>query len=188
MSWRNLTQAELAERMNKAGAGTETGTGGRTSWYGKTVSNILSGSRRIDVDELYLLAIALETTVGALLAPEIENQSDVPTFPHPKYQIGAMKPLQRESFRTLVQIPEPHEKRPNVGVLSWAPTYLMEGTPQWKSPTTQVFMEPITEALESSGWPHIDAFVNAHPDALERPFAELADSIRSNPNPDGAEQ
>lgn len=184
MSWRNLTQAELADRMNRAGAGSETGTGGRTSWYGKTVSNILSGSRRIDVDELYLLANALETTVGALLTPDAADQSEVPAFPRKTYQIGDLEPLQRESFLALLDVPEPHEQRPEVAVLSWAPSYLDDrGRPQWKTRITHRLMDDVTEALAVSGWLHMDEFVEAHPEALTQPFSDLAASIRGNPGP-----
>jgi hypothetical protein len=39
------------------------------SWYRKTVARVVSGERRVNVDELYALALALDTRVDILIAP-----------------------------------------------------------------------------------------------------------------------
>jgi hypothetical protein len=45
-------------------------------------------------------------------------------------------------------------------------------------------MDPVSDALAVAGWLDIDMFAEAHPEALERPFGELASHILANPNPE----
>ncbi|MEE8484984.1 MAG: hypothetical protein V3S38_00305 [Acidimicrobiia bacterium] len=185
MTWRNLTQKEVAERMNEAGL--DPGSGRATRWYAKTVSHVLSGSRRLSVDELYLLALALETSVAALLTPDISSRSETVSFPRREYRIGAMSSIDRESFEHLLDIPTPPEPRPVVGV-SWALRDPAGGPPVWKSKITHSLMDAISEALAVSGWRSLDEFFEKHLDAKAKPFIDLAAYIRRNPADRTAEE
>ena len=59
MTVRRLSQEGLARRMTTLGF----------SWYRKTVARVVSSERRVNVDELYALALALDTRVEILIAP-----------------------------------------------------------------------------------------------------------------------
>jgi transcriptional regulator with XRE-family HTH domain len=57
---RRLSQPELAERMN---------TLGFPGWRQSTVSQVERGRRSVDIDELWSLAMALNTTIDWLVDP-----------------------------------------------------------------------------------------------------------------------
>lgn len=57
--WTRLRQKDLADRMRAQG----------WTWYAQTVSELEQGKRVIRADEMLGLAVALETTVPALMTP-----------------------------------------------------------------------------------------------------------------------
>jgi hypothetical protein len=173
MTWRNLSHRSVAETMDTLGF----------SWYRKTVHRVLSGERPIRLEELYGLALVLDTTVGALLAPDITSDGEVPEIPGETYQIGAMPPISAERFRKLLDVPADKLARSGVGVHGWAPSYLVDGMPRWKSWPAASLMARLNEALATSGWKHVDEFVAAHPKAEAVPWNQLFTYIENHPNP-----
>ena len=99
MRWRNLRQEDLAERMTVIGVGFDKKKGGKTAWYRRTIGQMLNGHRRIDVDELFGLAVALETTVGALLSPHVDKVVNFDA----EYRIADLGPLNVLDFEILLQ-------------------------------------------------------------------------------------
>ena len=121
MRWRGLTQEELADRMTSIGMGLGTKEGGRTKWGRRTVGQMLSGQRRIDVNELFALAVALETTVPALLSPHVGGIVDFDT----EYRIGDLDPLAVSDFEILLEDLAEKEVRPRLVLDGW-PTVNLE--------------------------------------------------------------
>ncbi len=115
MRWRGLTQEELADRMTSIGMGLGTKEGGRTKWGRRTVGQMLSGQRRIDVNELFALAVALETTVSALLSPHVGGIVDFDT----EYRIGDLDPLAVSDFEILLEDLAEKEVRPRLVLDGW---------------------------------------------------------------------
>jgi hypothetical protein len=173
MTWRSLSHQSVAEAMDVLGY----------SWYRKTVHRVLSGERPIRVDELYGLALVLDTTVGALLAPDITSDGDVKEFPGETYRIGAMPPIGAERFRKLLDVPDDKLARSDVGVHGWAPDYLVDGVPQWKAWPSASLIADLNDVLARSGWKHVDEFVAAHPEAQGVPWSEFFAYIEEHPNP-----
>ncbi|MBN1460976.1 MAG: helix-turn-helix transcriptional regulator [Armatimonadetes bacterium] len=64
---RRLTQGELADRMSLLGF---------PGWQQSTVSQIERGLRAVDIDELWSLAFALNTTIDFLLDPSGSQGAD----------------------------------------------------------------------------------------------------------------
>ena len=175
MTWRNLSHQSVADAMETLGF----------SWWRKTVHRVLAGERQIPVDELYGLALVLDTTVGALLTPDITSEGGVPDIeiPTQQYQIGLMPSIGPETFRKLLDVPDDRVARSDVGVHSWAPRYLVDGLPQWKSWPSALAMTPLNDVLAVSGWKHIDEFVDAHPEAEAVPWRQFFAYIENHPNP-----
>ena len=115
MRWRGLTQKEVAKRMTDIGMGFDKEEGGKTEWHRRTVGQMLSGERRIDVNELFSLAVALETTVPALLSPHIGGVVDFDK----KYCIGELDPLRVSDFEILLEDLPEKEARPRLVVDAW---------------------------------------------------------------------
>ena len=61
---RGLQQKDIAERMNALGY---------QRWYAQTASATERGQRRLTADELPGLALALQTTVARLMAPNADD-------------------------------------------------------------------------------------------------------------------
>lgn len=59
-----MSQASLAARMKALGYG----------WYAQTVGAVERGERRLEISEVLALALALETSVGALLDPSADDK------------------------------------------------------------------------------------------------------------------
>ena len=175
MTWRSLSHESVAKAMKKLGF----------SWWRKTVHRVLAGERQIPVDELYGLALVLDTTVGALLTPDITSEGGVPDIeiPTQQYQIGLMPSIGPERFRKLLDVPDDRVARSDVGVHSWAPRYFVDGLPQWKSWPSASLMTRLNDVLATNGWKHIDEFVDAHPEAEAVPWSQLSVYIETHPNP-----
>lgn len=124
MRWRGLTQKEVAKRMTDIGMGFDKEEGGKTEWHRRTVGQMLSGKRRIDVNELFALAVALETTVPALLSPHIGGIVDFDV----EFCIGELDPLRISDFEILLEDPPEKEARPLLVIGAW-PTGLSDVSP-----------------------------------------------------------
>jgi len=169
---RGLNQEVIASRMAILGF----------SWYRKTVHRFIGGERPIRLDELYALMLVLETSVGALLAPDIRSEEEELTFPRQGYRIGTMPFADSKAFREMLEVPDNKLSRADVGVLSWAPSTYVDGVPQWKSWPTVLMTDPLSETLTNRGWRHVDEFLEAHPEANEIPWSEFLDYVRDHPN------
>ena len=124
MQWRGLTHEDLADRVTTIGMGFGKKKGGRTVWHRRTVGQMLSGQRRIDVNELFALAVALETTVPALLSPHVGGIVDFDT----EYRIGDLDPLAVSDFEILLEDLAEKEVRPRLVLDGW-PTVNHELSP-----------------------------------------------------------
>lgn len=110
-----LTQTELAERLTAIGVGMERSDGATTRWHRTSIGRLLAGDRRIDVDELFALAVALETTVGALLSPRLLEITEQSSF-----ALGAIEGrLDWESYETLLHSPLERISSEEVGLAGW---------------------------------------------------------------------
>lgn len=63
---RRVGQKALAERMRALGFG---------EWYYQTVGNVESGKRRVTAEEIHALALALVTTIPALMSPDEDEDA-----------------------------------------------------------------------------------------------------------------
>ena len=115
MRWRGLTQEELADRMTSIGMGFGKKKGGKTEWHRRTVGQMLSGDRRVDVNELFALGEALETTVPTLLSPDVGGIVDFDA----EYCIGELDPLRVSDFEILLEGMPEKEARPRLVVEGW---------------------------------------------------------------------
>jgi hypothetical protein len=170
MTWRGLNQGAVADAMATLGF----------TWYRKTVHRVLGGERPIRVDELYGLAVVFETTVGALLSPDIAAGVTAETMAN-GYRIGKMAPIHSISFLKLLEVPDDRLERAEIGVRSWSPDDFVDDVPQWKpwpfaSPDNQ-----LTVMLRASGWDTLDDFLAAHP-AGHDVFDGLLSFVADHPN------
>ncbi len=143
MKWRGLTQEDLADRMTWIGMGFKKKGGGRTRWHRRTIGQMLNGERRLDVDELFALAVALETTVGALLSPISGGGLDLGS----RYGIGDLDPIGSQDFRLLLTEPEEKEPRPRLVIEAWPIGRDPEGVPKWVDQKA-LFNEMLSAAVE----------------------------------------
>jgi transcriptional regulator with XRE-family HTH domain len=173
MQWRGFTQDDLADRMTKIGMGFQKNEGGRTEWHRRTIGQILSGDRRIDVNELFGLAVALETTVGALLSPLVGGIANFDG----RYSIGDLEPLGFRDFEILLEDPsEKKEPRPRLVVDEWPISRHSEDVPIWvKQPTRseQLFAADVAEFQERH--PDIDMRSASAADVIELIKQDKAD-------------
>jgi hypothetical protein len=70
------------------------------SWDRKTVARVLKGQRRIHVDEVYAMAVCLETTATILIAP-IDRDGIARNGETPSIEVGLLPPILPESARGL---------------------------------------------------------------------------------------
>ena len=154
MRWRGLTQKGLAQRMTVIGMGLGTQDGGRTMWYQRTIGQILTGHRRIDVNELFGLAVALEVTVGALLSPLIDEIADFDA----EYRVGDLESLGFSDFEILVEDLAERESRPRLVLDGWSGEDSPQKLPQWsKKPS------PVEKAASDAVRDLKSAYEAAHP-------------------------
>lgn len=153
MKKRTLNQEQLALRMRSMGF----------SWHRRTVNRIIRSERRIDVDELYGMALALETSVGALLWPDIDTK--IVDFAV-EYKIGDLEPVTFNEFSKLLNVAENLDAVPALGVTGWPEHEEDSRTPTWrpKSNPLAAFVSRIESALSLGGWENIGQFRDAHPD------------------------
>lgn len=173
MKWRGLSQQAVADAMEIQGF----------AWYRKTVNRVIAGERPVRVDELYGLALVLETTVGTLLSPDIASEGAPMEFPRQSYGIGVMPPIHADEFAKLLDVPVNKVALPVVGVRGWSPSFLLDGKPQWKSWVTATVMTDLVEVLANSGWKHVDEFLAAHPNAEGLTWRNMLVYIEDHPNP-----
>ena len=144
MRWRGLTQKEVAKRMTKIGMGFDKEEGGKTEWHRRTVGQMLSGERRIDVNELFALAVALETTVPALLSPQVGGIVDFDMV----YRIGVLDPLGVSDFEILLEDLAEKEARPRLVLGSWPTGEQESDGPRWVKQKTPI-EQSIADAMEA---------------------------------------
>jgi hypothetical protein len=97
-------------------------------WDRKTVARVLKGQRRIHVDEVYALAVCLETTATILIAP-IDRAEMARNGQTPDIEVGFLRPVLPTTARGLFS-DEPTEllKVPPVTVV-WESDNVL---PRWK--------------------------------------------------------
>jgi transcriptional regulator with XRE-family HTH domain len=152
MRWRGLTQEDLANRMTSNGLRFDKKSGGRTKWHRRTVGQMLNGERRIDINELLGLAVALETTAGALLSPRIGGVLDIGM----RYVIGDLDPIGFNDLLLLLTDPEEKELRPRLVIEQWPTGQEAESVPKWVDQKA-LFNEKLAVAIEE--------FRSSHPEA-----------------------
>jgi transcriptional regulator with XRE-family HTH domain len=154
MRWRGLHQEDLADRMASLG---------HEAWrHRRTINRMLNNQRRIDIDELFALALALETTAGTLLAPDI-SKGRIVDF-DAAYVISQLDPIREPDFARLVKVASDPLTPPSV-IVDWDRPDA--GEPMWKSNPGFLdrFDSAIRSALERSGWSNLEEFLATHPDA-----------------------
>lgn len=116
--WRRLSQQDVAERMQELGL----------RWYGPTVGLVEKGLRSLSVEELFGLALALETTVANLLDTFPMLPSTGKPLTHlatltgtiPSYvELGTPQPAPAQVVRRLVRPSEDQGEEPPVGLVVW---------------------------------------------------------------------
>lgn len=151
MRLRNFRQEDLAERMTLIGVGFDKGGGGKTGWYRRTVGKMLGMDRRIDIDELFGLAVVLETTVGALMSPHVDGVIDFDA----EYVIADLEPLGVSDFEILLHDLPDGQTRPRL-VLSGLPT-------RTETPGELHWVKKLNESEQAMA-NAMTAFKLAHPD------------------------
>jgi transcriptional regulator with XRE-family HTH domain len=71
---RNIRTARAAKRLGQANVVARMRALGFTAWHRQTVGKIERGERRVLADELLGLALTLETSIGALMAPSHDDK------------------------------------------------------------------------------------------------------------------
>jgi hypothetical protein len=105
---------------------------------------MLSGERRIDVNELFALAVALETTVPALLSPQVGGIVDFDMV----YRIGVLDPLGVSDFEILLEDLAEKEARPRLVLGSWPTGEQESDGPRWVKQKTPI-EQSIADAMEA---------------------------------------
>lgn len=106
MTDRRVSHEELARRMRSLGFG----------WYRRAVYRVLRKERRVSLDELIGLAVALETTATMLLRPA--GPTDVMNF-DVGFRIGSSEPLSAPQYTDLIEEVHPRDRLPKTHATSF---------------------------------------------------------------------
>lgn len=171
--WRGMAQDKLALRMRSMGF----------RWHRRTVFEVLRGRRRINIDELYGLALALETTVGALLSPLIGV--DFPDRPKGTCQIGTgIDPLDPLIFDRLRKLPDMAMYHGDLALTGWPVDDDDESVPTWKRPPSDGLRDLLLAALSQNEWG--DEAGILHTQAGESVLNELGESLQAQWKEEGS--
>jgi transcriptional regulator with XRE-family HTH domain len=114
MTSRGIGQQELANRLTKFEEDAAASPGSTRTWQRRSINRLLNHQRRIDIDELYAIALVLGANVGMLLFPEPQDKSDSDRF-----QIGGMPSIGEWEMTALLARPTEVMSRPRIGVEGW---------------------------------------------------------------------
>ena len=121
-----ITQTELAQRLAATGVGMDKSDGTQPKWHRTSVSRLLAGDRRVDIDELFAVALAVETTVGALLSPDTQGGDEL------EFSLGAVEaPFDRDSYVTLLHTPLERVSKEELALEGWLDRYGDPTRPTW---------------------------------------------------------
>ncbi len=119
----NLSQQDLADRiteLQKHGTADEATPAEKKKeapkpkrWHSQTVSEVEKGARVVTVEELFALALALETSTVNLLLPVAYEET-----PPSHYDVGGPEPLDSLHVRQLL-MPTGGDKSPYLRVMVW---------------------------------------------------------------------
>ena len=142
------------------------GDGTQPRWHRTSVSRLLAGERRVDIDELFAVALAVETTVGALLSPDTESDDEG------EFSLGQIEdPFDRESYTTLLHTPTERVSKDELALDGW-PEEDETTRPTWtKRPSS------IRQTLEAAS----HQFEQDHPGASidDVPASEVLEYLES---------
>ena len=145
MRAKGIGQQNLADRLTRIDRDLLASPGSTKSWHRRSINRLLNGQRRVDIDELYSIALALGVNVGMLLFPATQGESDSDLF-----RIGGLAPIGEWEMTALLARPTEVMSRPRIGVEGWE----SDGPLIWvRKPSA------IAEALEGLR----RAFEDAHP-------------------------
>lgn len=113
MQAKGISQQELADRLTRIDS--ESDVNPQNVWHRRSINRLLNGKRRIDLDEVYSIALALEVTVGVILFPELVEGSDSDLF-----GIGGMPLVGDWEMKAMLAKPADMMSRPRIGVEGWA--------------------------------------------------------------------
>ncbi len=126
MKTAGLTQADLAGRLSDIGEGMSRTNDEDPGWHRATLGRLFSGERRISVNELFALALAVETTVAALLTPP-DGAGEPDSFTVGKIPSS----FDRSEYLTLLHRPEERVSKDELGLEGWSNTNEDRRRPQW---------------------------------------------------------
>jgi len=114
MRVKRISQQDLADRLTKIDREPGSDPESRRVWHRRSINRILNGQRRIDLNDLYSIAIALDVTAATILYPEPAEGTDSELF-----QIGGMPPIGDWEMTALLATPADMMSRPRIGVEEW---------------------------------------------------------------------
>lgn len=114
MDAKGIGQRELAERLTRIDRPQGTDSDSSKTWHRRSINRLLNQQRRIDVDELYSIALALEVTVGMILSPDVPNESASSPF-----RIGALPSVGDWEMTALLATPAEVMSQSRIGLAGW---------------------------------------------------------------------
>jgi transcriptional regulator with XRE-family HTH domain len=114
MRAKGIGQQELADRLTRFDSSPEDDSESESVWHRRTVNRLLNGQRRIDLDEVYSIALALDVTVGMILFPDAPEDSNSGVF-----RIGGMPPVGNWEMTAMLAKPAEVVSQPSIGIGGW---------------------------------------------------------------------
>lgn len=113
MRAKGIGQQELADRLTRIDSSPDDPEN-KTVWHRRTVDRLLKGQRRIDLNEVYSIALALDVTVGMILFPDAPEGASSGVF-----LIGGMPPVGNWEMTAMLAKPAEVVSQPSVGIGGW---------------------------------------------------------------------
>jgi transcriptional regulator with XRE-family HTH domain len=114
MHVKGFSQQDLADRLTKVDSAPGSDPEFTRVWHRRSINRLLNGKRRIDLDDLYSIAVALDVTPVVILYPEPAEGTDSDL-----YRIGGMPPIGVWEMTALLAKPAEVISRPGVSVEGW---------------------------------------------------------------------
>jgi hypothetical protein len=114
MKAKGIGQQALTERLTRIDQVHGTASESSKTWHRRSINRLLNQQRRINIDELYSIALALEVNVGMLLFPEVPDDAESDRF-----QIGGLPSVGEWEMAAMLAKPAEVMSRPRVGVEGW---------------------------------------------------------------------
>jgi transcriptional regulator with XRE-family HTH domain len=114
LSVKGFSQQDLADRLTKLDSTPGSDPEFTRVWHRRSINRLLNGKRRIDLDDLFSISIALDVTPVMILFPEPVEGTDSDL-----YRIGGMPPIGNWEMTALLAKPADVMSRPRIGVEGW---------------------------------------------------------------------